>query len=91
MGSSHHVFFSPRAQVNLHVAQHVDVVARRAFAMVGCAMPRWRSTGRFHSNAGQLNEFAFTRSQYGFHAAVGALVLTRFVAKRRYNLLVRAR
>ena len=27
MGSSHHVFFSPRVQVNLHVAHHFDVVA----------------------------------------------------------------
>ena len=42
-------------------------------------MPRWRSTRRFHSNAGQLYECAFTRVQYGFHSAFGALVLSAFM------------
>ena len=33
----------------------------------------------------------FLSRRHGFHSAVGGIVLTCFVAKRRYNLLVRAR
>ena len=53
-------------------------------------MPRWRSTGRFQSKAGELCECACTRSQYGFHSVVGDLVLTCFVAPCRYHLLAQA-
>ena len=33
----------------------------------------------------------FLSRRHGFHSAVGSVVSTCFVAKRRYNLLVRAR
>ena len=45
---------------------------------------------RFQSKAAHPDECAFTRSQDGFHGAVGAFVLTCFDAKRRYDLVVRA-
>ena len=51
---------------------------------------RGRSTVRFQSKAGELCECACTRSQYGFHSAVGDLVLTCFVAPCRYHLLAQA-
>ena len=46
---------------------------------------------RFQSKAAHRDEYAFTRSHHGLRAAVGALLLTCFVAKRRHHLLVRAR
>ena len=45
--------------------KNVDVVVLRAFASFGCGMPRWRSTGRFRSNAAQCYEHDFTRGQHG--------------------------
>ena len=54
-------------------------------------MPRWRSAGRFQWNAAHRDEHAFTQSQHGFHAAVGALVLICFVATCRHDLLIGAR
>ena len=36
-------------------------------------------------------EYSFTWSHHGLRAAVGALLLTCFVTKRRHDLLVRAR
>ena len=90
LGSSRHVFFSPRVQLNIHVAQTSMCLLDFGVTSVGCAMPRWRSTGRFQSNAGELCECACTRSQNGFHSAVGDLVLTCFVAPCRYHLLAQA-
>ena len=51
-----------------------------------------RGQERFQSKAAHRGEYvAFTRSHHGLRAAVGALLLTCFVAKRRHDLLVRAR
>ena len=45
----------------------------------------------FQSKAAHRGEYAFTRSQHGLRVAVGVLLLSCFVVKRRYDLLVRAR
>ena len=91
MGSSHHVFFSLRVQLNLHVAQTsmwlLDMRSPRSDAECRGGVGQ----ERFQSNAAHRDEYAFTRSHHGLRAAVGALLLTCFTAKRRYDLLVQAR
>ena len=91
MGSSNHVFFTPRAQLNLHVAQTsmwlLDVRSPRS---VG-ECPGAGRQGTFNRTQGDVVSVFLSWSQHWFHSAVGDIVLTCFVAKRRYNLLVRAR
>ena len=91
MGSSHHVFLSPRVQLNVHVAQTsmwlLGVRSLHSHAKCRGGAPQ----RAFIRNAAQLYKCAFTRSQYGFHAAVGALVFIYFVAKCRHDLLIGAR
>ena len=91
MDSFNHVFFSPRVQLDIHVAQTsmllFDVRSTRS------DVERRDAAGqeRFQSKGAHSDEYAFTRCQHGFRVAVGALVLTCFDAKRRYDLLVRTR
>ena len=77
--------------MNLHVAQTsmwlLDMRSPRSVAECRGGAGQ----GRFQSKGAHRDEYAFTRSQHAFHPAVGDLVLTCFTAKRRYNLLVRAR
>ena len=47
--------------------------------------------GTFNRTQRDVVSVFLSRSQHGFHSAVGDIVSTSFVAKRRYNLLVRAR
>ena len=66
MGSSHHVFFSPRGQLDILVAQtskwlsHVRST-RSDVERVGGAGPE-----RFQSKGAHRDERAFTRGQHGF-------------------------
>ena len=78
MGSSDHKFFSPRVQLNIRVAQTstwlLDVCSPRSDEQ--CRVGDRQDA--FQSNAAHRDECASTRSQHGFHPAVGDLVLTCF-------------
>ena len=77
-------------ELNIHIAQTSMCLLdlRSLWADAPCRGGDRR--GAFNRDAGELCECACTRSQYGFHSAVGDLVLTCFVAPCRYHLHAQA-
>ena len=91
MGSSHHVFFFPRVQLNLHVAQTLMWLLDVRSPPSDAECRGGARQGAFNITRRNFFECAFTRSQYGFHEAIGALVFICFVAKCGHDLLFGAR
>ena len=73
MDSSHHVFFSPRVQVNLHDAQTLMWLLAVRSPLLDAECRGGDRQGAFNGTHRNFYECAFTQSQHGFHPAVGPL------------------